>query len=124
MLTQHRQSSSNIKYLTDILFLGMGCLGLVLTGLTLHWQYSWNCNFQDLEKVRVLQHRLEKTTIMLEQYYLKRKYNPTQLITADIHNLIYVSDFRTIRQNSSKSLIKTILSLINSIGIHGQQEGY
>nr|AUG32848.1 hypothetical protein PLO_878 [Paulinella longichromatophora] len=114
----------NVKHLADTIFLIMGCFGLILTGLTLHWQYGWSSKYQDLELTRILKYRFVRRTITLEQYYLKRKHNTNQLVKTNTHNVIYLSDFRIAKFRSSKSLVNTIISLINSINIYGVQEGY
>lgn len=124
MLGRNQIPKKKVKLLADTVLLAMGCFGLILTGLTLHWQYSWSCKFQDLEKARILKHRFAKTTIALEQYAFNKGHNSTYFVKTNNRNIMYLPRIRIGTYKSDKSLTNAVIISLNLINNYGQQKGY
>ena len=67
-----------------------GVAAVVLTGLTLHWQYRWGNDFRDLHAAQELQHRVQETISSLEQFHLLKARQPGALVATRSEDLLFV----------------------------------
>lgn len=69
---------------------GLGLSMLGLSALTLHWQTQWADSFAKLQAAKVLTHRLQESTALLEQHHIGIARRPGQLVPTNSENLIHL----------------------------------
>ncbi len=72
----------------------------LMSALTLHWQYRWTLAFTNLERTRMLVHRLTDSTAMLERYFLERGSLPELMVPTKVANLLYLQRPLKVRKKS------------------------
>jgi hypothetical protein len=70
---------------------GLGLSMLGLSALTFHWQNEWARSYAELQASRVLEHRTEETSALLERHHLQTLRQPGQLVPTSSHQLIHLS---------------------------------
>lgn len=71
---------------------GIGLSMLGLSALTLHWQTQWADSFAKLQAAKVLTHRLQESTALLEQHHLGMAHRPGHLVPTNSENLIHLHE--------------------------------
>ncbi|MEB3201102.1 MAG: hypothetical protein VKK62_11330 [Synechococcaceae cyanobacterium] len=86
-------------------------LGLSMTGLsalTLHWQNHWADSYARLQAAKVLTHRLQESTALLEQHHLGIARRPGQLVPTSSENLIHLREPQAKVQASPLALLANL----------------
>ena len=86
----HVPSLTRLHHVADVTLAGASLALLVMVCLTLHWQERWTLKFTNLDRTRLLTHRLTETTAMLEQHLLEHGQLPQQMLLARADDLIYL----------------------------------
>jgi hypothetical protein len=81
---------------------------LGLSALTLHWQNQWGDNFAKLQAAKVLTHRLQESTALLEQHHLGVAHRPGQLVPTNSENLIHLHQPKTSPSPSGLTLLANL----------------
>jgi hypothetical protein len=84
---------------------GIGLSMLGLSALTLHWQNRWATSYRDLEATKVLEHRLQESSAVLEQHHLGAVRRPGLLVPTSSVNLIHLSEPNASRRHTSAPLM-------------------
>ncbi|MFM8275457.1 MAG: hypothetical protein ACKN89_00465 [Cyanobium sp.] len=84
---------------------GLGLSMLGLSALTLHWQNQWGDNFAKLQAAKVLTHRLQESTALLEQHHLGAVRRPGQLVPTNSENLIHLREPKIATPNPALTLL-------------------
>jgi hypothetical protein len=70
---------------------GLGVSMLGLSALTFHWQNEWARSYAELQASRVLEHRTEESSALLERHHLTVLRRPGQLVPTSSSQLIHLS---------------------------------
>jgi len=97
---------------------GLGVSMLGLSALTLHWQNRWASSYTELETAKVLEHRLQESSALLEQHHLGAARRPGLLVPTSSEKLIHLS------QPKARSSSMSLLPLLSSIQLDRIPAGY
>ena len=81
---------------------------LGLSALTLHWQTQWADSFAKLQAAKVLTHRLQESTALLEQHHLGVARRPGQLVPTNSENLIHLHEPKAANADSALTLLANL----------------
>ena len=87
---------------------GLGLSMLGLSALTLHWQTQWADSFAKLQAAKVLTHRLQESTALLEQHHLGLARRPGQLVPTNSENLIHLHAPQVAPASSALTLLANL----------------
>ncbi len=87
---------------------GLGLSMLGLSALTIHWQNEWAHSFAELEASKVLEHRTQETSALLEQHHLGAVRRPGQLVPTSSERLIHLTQPETAAAAPSRPLLSQI----------------
>ena len=87
---------------------GLGLSMLGLSALTLHWQTQWADSFAKLQAAKVLTHRLQESTALLEQHHLGVARRPGQLVPTNSENLIHLHEPKAATADSALTLLANL----------------
>ena len=87
---------------------GLGLSMLGLSTLTLHWQSQWADSFAKLQAAKVLTHRLQESTALLEQHHLGVARRPGRLVPTNSENLIHLHQPKVTPANSALTLLANL----------------
>lgn len=96
---------------------GLGLTMVGLSALTLHWQNQWADSYARLQAAKVLTHRLQEATALLEQHHLGIVRRPGQLVPTSSKNLIHI-------QESTTRVKPSPLALLAQLQIRPMPAGY
>ena len=109
---------ANLHRISTGALVGLGVSMLGLSGLTLHWQNRWASSYAELEAAKVLEHRLQEGSALLEQHHLGLARRPGLLVATSSEKLIHLSQPKA-RQDSM-----SFLPLLSSIQLDRIPAGY
>lgn len=84
LATLHRMSTGAL--------IGLGASLVGLSALALHWQNQWAQSYAQLEAAKVLEHRLNESSSVLEQHHIGAMRRPGQLLPTSSENLIHLPE--------------------------------
>ena len=87
---------------------GLGLSMLGLSALTLHWQTQWSDSFAKLQAAKVLTHRLQESTALLEQHHMGIAHRPGQLVPTNSENLIHLHEPKAASSGSALTLLANL----------------
>jgi hypothetical protein len=87
---------------------GLGLSMLGLSALTLHWQTQWADSFAKLQAAKVLTHRLQESTALLEQHHLGIAHRPGRLVPTNSENLIHLHEPKAAPTHSGLTLLANL----------------
>jgi hypothetical protein len=87
---------------------GLGISMLGLSALTFHWQNEWARSYAHLESSRMLEHRTEETSALLERHHLSTLRQPGQLVPTSSNQLIHLSQPGATRNRAAQPLLPRV----------------
>ena len=86
---------AGLHRIADGALIGVVVAVAMMAALALHWQHRWTSAFNELEKTRILAHRLTDSTSVLERHFLERSRLPNSLVPTKVANLLYLDPPRS-----------------------------
>jgi hypothetical protein len=83
---------------------GLGLSMLGLSALTIHWQNQWSRSYAQLEASKILEHRMQESSAVLEQHHLGALRSPGQLVPTSSEKLIHLPQPETFGRPSAPPL--------------------
>lgn len=81
---------ANLHRISTGALVAVGGSTLVLSALTIHWQNAWAVSYGRLQASKVLEHRMQESSALLEQHHLAAVRRPGQLVPTSSEKLVHL----------------------------------